>query len=248
MGNGIGIPNDKGTINAVPDRLDVYHAKELAGSRWDSELFECLAEPQTGTISREQFLLAPLLDRRMLLEAVRITREDVGEGENPHWYPLRSTLSVEDHHDPQHFPASDTEASTNPADNFDVEFFRSLEAGRPAPTFRDPLRLGISLAGLRHHRKTLVINELPNRPLSWKQNKVGCAWEGSCYQHQVALLHAAHEHPHLTVCEKIEEEEGKKAVEEKIENRSSRNIGIANVFVSFWLGNNFDELIDTLER
>ena len=83
MGNGIGIPNDKGTINAVPDRLDVYHAKELAGSRWDSELFECLAEPQTGTISREQFLLAPLLDRRMLLEAVRITREDVGEGETP---------------------------------------------------------------------------------------------------------------------------------------------------------------------
>ena len=49
----------------------------------------------------------------------------------------------------------------------------------------------------------------------------------------------------MTVCEKIEEEEGKKA-EEKIENRSSRNIGIANVFVS--LARLFDELIDTLER
>ena len=241
MGNGISYPpTNPGSLKALPERLDIHHAKDFAGDRWDKELFDALAIG--GTVSREQFLLAPLLDRRMFVEAVRITREDHDEEGDPSWYPLATQAPSFD----KDVSTEEKEGAISSSHHFDVEFIRALDAGRPAPTARDPLRLGITLAGLRRHRSEVKNNDMPRKPLDWRPKVTGCSFEGSSYQHQVAVLHDAHD-LNGSICETIEAAEQQRSSSEPVDTQCNE-VGTANVFVSFWMASDFDEVLDILER
>jgi tetratricopeptide (TPR) repeat protein len=249
MGNGLSYPpTNSGSLKALPERLDIHQAKDAAGDKWDKQLFDCLATG--GTVTREQFFLAPLLNRRMFIEAVRIAREDISEEAVPSWYPIapeaKSLMKdVLDNDD-----GSPDEAGGDPvsSQHFDVEFFRALEAGRPLPGARDPLQLGMTIAGLRRHREQLKSDHLPAKPLEWRQKVTGCRWEGSGFQHQAAVLHAVHD-LNGSVCEAVEASEESIMKSETAAGTSRpKEVDIANIFVSFWLASDFDEVLDVLER
>ena len=122
MGNGISYPpTNPGSLKALPERLDIHHAKDFAGDRWDKELFDALAIG--GTVSREQFLLAPLLDRRMFVEAVRITREDHDEEDHDDEAPTERVADRDTDRDKKLFEEPGS-------------FFADDEVDQEAPTVR----------------------------------------------------------------------------------------------------------------